>query len=589
MIEAVSSVALSISSLLFASMWEGALIAALVWIILRAFPKLSASTRYAVWLCTLAMMIAAPICTLTLSAAHQSITTTSLPPLPGPTTADLTTDGLVTLQSKVELPAPASVPERARISIPVGLSIAIAALWALVAIARSGTLAMNLRALVELRRSARHLRNAHGYPVLASSKSSVPLAFGFIDPAVVLPASMIEDVSEEALDAIVMHEVAHIRRFDVWTNALARIFQAMLALNPAAWFVISRLTIEREIACDDWVVARLDAGEIFARTLAAMACRPAFAPLAAPSAVGSKHAVVERIEKLIDRRPRTLRLSPVALVGVILAFAVIATLVPTVSPVLASSTPIAEGCGPDHPILMREQYEARGRVVMEWVPAFPLADGEKWWGANNVAIIDVSVGADGKPTAASIVSSPDAIGAVHAKDHFLRNVTYRAAMANCKAIASTQRVWYPVRSNRQRVYSIVGAVYPEGWSESHPNACRVPDLIHETPTLFIDNHTTKKLISNYRVYVDTNGNVIKGERINSTGNRAFDDATMKAAREASYPLSGASGFKPVRPSGAALAWNASHGYNAYSQCSPLPQEYIWTAVVEPAGQPYFSK
>ena len=197
-------------------------------------------------------------------------------------------------------------------------------------------LLLDVRDIAALRRDARLWSAAYDYPVFLSDRVRVPIAVGFRRAAIILPAPLVDRLHADAVDTVIIHEIAHLHRRDVWTNALARIAEALAALNPAAWFVMRRLSVEREIACDDWVVARTGAGDAFARTLLDMASRPgARAPLAAPSAVGSRHSVVVRIERLLDSRPRHLRLSLSALGGCLMLLAIIALVVQTVSPVLA--------------------------------------------------------------------------------------------------------------------------------------------------------------------------------------------------------------------------------------------------------------
>jgi beta-lactamase regulating signal transducer with metallopeptidase domain len=206
----------------------------------------------------------------------------------------------------------------------------------LVSGARGILLLLDLRDLSAIRREARLWSTAYDYPVFLSNRVDVPIALGFFRAAIVLPASLVEQLRADAVDAIVIHEVAHLRRYDVWTNALARIAQALVAVNPAAWFVMRRLSMEREIACDDWVVARTGSGDAFAQTLLTMASRAGGRlPLAAASVFGSRNSVVVRIERLLDSRPRRLRLSPPALGGAVTILALIALVLRSVSPVLA--------------------------------------------------------------------------------------------------------------------------------------------------------------------------------------------------------------------------------------------------------------
>lgn len=590
MSNALAPIALTISSMLFASLWEGAIAVAAVYLCLRLLPKLGASTRYAVWLLTLVVLAAAPIATAILSGQHGAPSTAATVDAMAARSGAASSAGTISAPPSIvrgQVPSASitvPVPLRRRIDVPLALSLAIALLWIVVAGARGAVLAMNLRALVTLRRTAEPLRDAYGYPVLASSRASVPLATGFVRPAVVLPASLTAELSGEALDAIVMHEVAHLRRGDVWTNGLARVLEALLALNPIAWFVLSRLSVEREIACDDWVVTRLDAGEVFANALAKMACRAMSPSLAAPSAIGSKHEVVARIERLLDGRPRRLRLSAVALTGTLVLLAIFAMIVPTVSPVLAlasqGSTPTlgVAGCA-DRPARAQFLDPATGRPSGRWIVLKDIPKDD----SPRSTVLDVSIGANGKLSKVVVISSPHARDGAAARSFFVRDASgYRPASVNCKAVASTVRVAMRVDVAAATTISIVSANYPDGWSRRHPGACRVPDLLHGgVPDVRLDR--SKPLTASVLVRVDASGKVTDAAITRSSGDAAYDNAMLAAAKDDTYPLDERTGFKPVRPSGASLAWNATHGYSLYSKCTPLPSEYTWTTTFPPAS------
>ncbi len=72
-----------------------------------------------------------------------------------------------------------------------------------------------------------------------------------------------------------------------------------------------------------------------------------------------------------------------------------------------------------------------------------------------------------------------------------------------------------------------------------------------------------------RVQVDDAGAVEKAALVTSSGQRAFDDALLAAARQATYPLTERDGFRAVRPSNASLGWNAAHGSSTYTGCRPI--------------------
>ena len=111
-------------------------------------------------------------------------------------------------------------------------------------------------------------RNAH---LLVSAEIASPMAVGFLHSAVVIPEQLIERITPGELDQILLHEAAHLARRDDWWNLLARFLGAVLALHPVAWWILRQIEYERELACDDWVVASTGAVRPYAETLAHMA------------------------------------------------------------------------------------------------------------------------------------------------------------------------------------------------------------------------------------------------------------------------------------------------------------------------------
>ena len=110
-------------------------------------------------------------------------------------------------------------------------------------------------------------RNAH---LLVSREIESPMAVGFLHAAVIVPEDLIGQITPEELDQILLHEAAHLVRRDDWSNLLARLFGAALALHPVAWWILRQIEHERENACDDWVVARTGAVMPYAESLAHM-------------------------------------------------------------------------------------------------------------------------------------------------------------------------------------------------------------------------------------------------------------------------------------------------------------------------------
>jgi beta-lactamase regulating signal transducer with metallopeptidase domain len=102
--------------------------------------------------------------------------------------------------------------------------------------------------------------------LLRSRRHSMPMAWGTCRPAVLIPA-IGETWAENRRRAVILHELAHVARYDCLTQTLACVARAMYWFHPAAWWVARRLRIERELACDDRVIAAGTQGREYASHL----------------------------------------------------------------------------------------------------------------------------------------------------------------------------------------------------------------------------------------------------------------------------------------------------------------------------------
>jgi hypothetical protein len=91
---------------------------------------------------------------------------------------------------------------------------------------------------------------------IASSESlRVPAAIGFLNRTIVLPAWTLRELPADDLNVILLHEFAHLQRGDDWTNLIQKIVRAIFFFHPAVWWIEKQLSMEREMACDDAVLA----------------------------------------------------------------------------------------------------------------------------------------------------------------------------------------------------------------------------------------------------------------------------------------------------------------------------------------------
>jgi beta-lactamase regulating signal transducer with metallopeptidase domain len=99
----------------------------------------------------------------------------------------------------------------------------------------------------------------------------VPAAVGYFRPMVVFPAWALVEIPPTELEAILLHELAHLRRWDDWTNLAQKVLKVVFFFHPAVWFIESRLTLEREMACDDAVLAANFNARAYAESLVGLA------------------------------------------------------------------------------------------------------------------------------------------------------------------------------------------------------------------------------------------------------------------------------------------------------------------------------
>lgn len=89
-------------------------------------------------------------------------------------------------------------------------------------------------------------------PVLAvTSDLLVPTVVGLVRPMILLPTAVISGLTPRELELIVVHELAHVRRHDLWVNLLQRLTETLLFFNPALWYLSRRISVLREFCCDE--------------------------------------------------------------------------------------------------------------------------------------------------------------------------------------------------------------------------------------------------------------------------------------------------------------------------------------------------
>jgi beta-lactamase regulating signal transducer with metallopeptidase domain len=227
------------------SLPAGMLIALFAWTVLRVLRRQNSGTRFAVWFVALLTIAGLPL--MGGLGGGRSLM------LAGPA-------------SKL-----ASESARAPITLPAGWALFLFLAWALVACVAMMRLAVGLWRLRGLRRNCVPIDAAALDPAMRKTVSEfsasrsvtiatsesvrVPAAIGLWKPMIVIPGWAWRELSSDDLNIILLHEHAHLRRWDDWTNLTQKTVRALFFFHPAMWWIEKRLSVEREMACDDAVLA----------------------------------------------------------------------------------------------------------------------------------------------------------------------------------------------------------------------------------------------------------------------------------------------------------------------------------------------
>jgi len=343
--------------------WEGTLLAVAMWLFLKLLPRLNPTTRFTVlWVTLLAIvgLLLAPFTPGTFIPGAQTVSpsiattirlTSATPasiereppkfnvqnsgarPGPHPVLVPKSNPGSVSRgafdfveaqngPSGIGSIAAAAV-EHPLIRIHSGrILYALEILWALLSLAmliRLGFGYWMLRGLkagatpapAEWQKRLGSLKGINGVrrqvQLLISNHIAAPMSLGFLNPAILIPRALLDTLSDSELEHVVFHELGHLRRRDDWTNLAQKLIEAMLPIQPAVYWIGHRMSVEREMACDDWVIAATGSAERYAASLTKVAelSQWAHAGILAAGATGNRSQLFSRVRHMLDKTRNT--------------------------------------------------------------------------------------------------------------------------------------------------------------------------------------------------------------------------------------------------------------------------------------------
>jgi beta-lactamase regulating signal transducer with metallopeptidase domain/HEAT repeat protein len=330
------------------SLWQFALVALLAEVAVRSMRRCSAASRYSTLLVAMTVMVGAAAATcifLPIDTPDRSLSQAA--PNPAPESAapnvnsadklPLPNNSVSATDSTAEGPTPelwtagaapqprptavsTAVPDVQPTSSSLGRPDLIRRSWLAWIVAGwiVGTALCSLRPLLGWR-TLRRLRRLGVSPapdelvaalrrvsirlgvrpavrVMQSTLARVPVVVGYVQPLILLPVSLVTNIPIGQLEAILAHELAHVRRHDFVVNLLQTLVETLFFYHPAVWWLSRRIRIEREHCCDDIVVTSLGNRIEYGRALVAVEeLRGRSAVLALAAADGSLLCRIRRI------------------------------------------------------------------------------------------------------------------------------------------------------------------------------------------------------------------------------------------------------------------------------------------------------
>jgi beta-lactamase regulating signal transducer with metallopeptidase domain len=370
----------NVLGLLLDSALKGTLLVAAAAIAAYLLRTRSAAARHAAWTAAVIGHLALPAVTLlapawrlpflpappwlTPSAQRVVSTPTSGTSTPAPTvTASQSggtaapTVGSTPEQSQSTTPSPAVQPSTSTAPFRIGGLSLLAAFWITGAIlvllrlalgtvrvgklARDGSRVIDGAWLSLAQRVAARLGINRPLTLLRGDRLGIPVTWGIVYPAVLLPPDA-EEWPEERRRFVLVHEMAHIKRFDALTQLAAQIAVAIFWFDPLIWLAAHKMRVEREHACDDYVLRdgtkpSLYAGELLdmVRSLGTPAherAAPAFAALAMARRSEFEGRMLSILDPALDRHTLDRRSTFLTAAGVALLILPLAALRPFEQP-----------------------------------------------------------------------------------------------------------------------------------------------------------------------------------------------------------------------------------------------------------------
>jgi beta-lactamase regulating signal transducer with metallopeptidase domain len=299
------------------SLWQGLVLAALTGLIIVFTRKASPARRYNLLITALALFAVATVCTFFISLSHKPVNTLS------PVVYNNNT--VVNPQLAIKHNSPAihkTTFTYNAISYFNRNANTIVLIWFLIVCARCLQLATGLQGIYYLRRKnifkvderwenrvqqlAKNLGIRRMVSIAESGLAKVPMVIGHLKPLVLIPVGLLTAIPTEEIEAILIHELAHIRRSDYLVNLLQSMVEIVFFFNPAVLWISALIKTERENCCDDIAVAQSSNKVNYIKALVSCQEYNVASPAYAMALKGNKSHLKDRVTRIISNNNHSL-------------------------------------------------------------------------------------------------------------------------------------------------------------------------------------------------------------------------------------------------------------------------------------------
>jgi uncharacterized protein (TIGR03435 family) len=242
--------------------WQGTLIGAATAVLLQMLRRRSPQARYTAACAALVLMLAAPILTaFTLSRspavslyAAAPVATRSIGSAAPARSYDSHADAAAAPAARVNensIPWLTIVVAVWMAGVAVLLTRVAGAWWSVRRLQRAAFVSAPSRFIAHAQRLSLRLGLGRALHVVDSIDVDTPTVIGWLKPAILLPVAAMANLTPAQVEAVLAHELAHVRRHDSLVNLLQIAAETMLFYHPAVWWVSSHIRTEREHCCDE--------------------------------------------------------------------------------------------------------------------------------------------------------------------------------------------------------------------------------------------------------------------------------------------------------------------------------------------------